>query len=76
MILRVIITQNRHHKFKPVDDINYECEFCGIDAYYDLDPKTKKYPLCTYSKLLEVPRVFRHKQSTLFYKIRKIFCDI
>jgi len=51
------MTQNRPHKFEPVDDINYECKFCGLDAYWGLDSNTKQYPLCTYSRLVEIPKV-------------------
>ena len=52
------------HSFVPVGDYDYECEFCGIDAYYDLDGKTGQYPSCAYSKLTTIPRVKRKQKPT------------
>jgi len=50
------------HKFEPIDDLNIECKLCGLDAYWGLDPVTKQYPPCTYSKLVEIPKVSRKNE--------------
>ena len=45
------------HRFVPVDNCNYECQFCGLNAV-DMN-SSGEYTPCTYSYLLRVPKVTR-----------------
>ena len=49
------------HSFVPVSTFDYECEFCGVDPYWDLDAASAP---CTYSRLTTIPRVKRKQKPT------------
>lgn len=63
------MAQNRpDHSFKPTQYGDYECEFCGIDAYHNLDSISKKYPPCNYKRLTTIPKVVKRKKSVFNIK--------
>lgn len=68
------MTQNRPgHSFIPTEYGDYECEFCGIDAYHDLDPTSKQFPQCDYNRLTTIPKVVKRKKSIFTTKIKDFF---